>query len=158
MNIDRRSFLRMTALAAGSGLLPRKLWGQTGPSTAPAGAAINSSPRVRGLSMVRFPEKTDLILLTDRPPQLETPIKYFRQDFTPNDAFFVRWHESGIPTSADTATFRVSLAGHVEKPLSLSLDQLRHEFEPVSIAAVAQCSGNSRSLFEPRVTGGQWGN
>ena len=26
------------------------------------------------------------------------------------------------------------------------------------MVAVAQCSGNSRSFFEPRVPGGQWGN
>jgi sulfite dehydrogenase (cytochrome) subunit A len=41
-------------------------------------------------NLVRFPEKTEMILLTDRPPQLETPIHYFRQDLTPNEAFFVR--------------------------------------------------------------------
>jgi sulfite dehydrogenase (cytochrome) subunit A len=40
--------------------------------------------------LVRFPEKAEMILLTDRPPQLETPIHYFRQDLTPNEAFFVR--------------------------------------------------------------------
>ena len=27
--------------------------------------------------MARYPQKTDLILLTDRPPQLETPLRYF---------------------------------------------------------------------------------
>jgi hypothetical protein len=31
------------------------------------------------------PEKTEMILLTDRPPQLETPLHYFRQDLTPMD-------------------------------------------------------------------------
>src|SRR5438094_4734892 len=36
-------------------------------------------------NLVRFPEKTEMILLTDRPPQLETPIHYFRQDLTPNE-------------------------------------------------------------------------
>jgi DMSO/TMAO reductase YedYZ molybdopterin-dependent catalytic subunit len=32
------------------------------------------------------------------------------------------------------------------------------EFEPVELAAVNQCSGNSRGFFTPRVAGGQWGN
>lgn len=53
---------------------------------------LSSSP-----DLIRFPEKTELILLTDRPPLLETPRHYFRQDFTPNEAFFVRWHLEGIP-------------------------------------------------------------
>jgi len=99
-----------------------------------------------------------MLLLTDRPPQLETPIHVFRQEITPNESFFVRWHYSGIPTSVDPRTFRLRVGGLVNQPLSLSLQDLRTQFEPVSLIAVAQCSGNSRSLFEPRVTGGQWGN
>ncbi len=97
-----------------------------------------------------------MIFLTDRPPQLETPIRYFRQDLTPNEAFFVRWHLEGIPTSVDLRTFRLNVSGHVRQPLQLSVDDLRSQFEPISIIAVNQCSGNSRSFFHPRVPGGQW--
>src|SRR5438128_6472079 len=107
-------------------------------------------------NLVRFPEKTELMLLTDRPPQLETPIHYFRQDLTPNEAFFVRWHLEGIPISVDLRTFRLNVGGHVRQPLQLSVDELQSQFEPISIIAVNQCSGNSRSFFEPRVPGGQW--
>src|SRR5271165_2809050 len=108
--------------------------------------------------LVRYPEKTELILLTDRPPQLETPLRYFGTDLTPNDAFFVRWHLSGIPTTVDLRTFRLEVGGHVNKPLSLSLKDLQSKFEPVSVVALNQCAGNSRGLFEPRVPGSQWGN
>src|SRR5260370_31644766 len=97
-----------------------------------------------------------MILLTDRPHQLETPIDYFRQDLTPNEAFFVRWHLEGTPTSVDLRTFRLNVSGHVRQPLQLSVDDLRSQFDPISIVAVNQCSGNSRSFFEPRVPGGQW--
>src|SRR3977135_2000782 len=107
-------------------------------------------------NLIRFPEKTEMILLTDRPPQLETPIHYFRQDLTANEAFFVRWHLEGVPTSVDLRTFRLNVSGHVREPLQLSVDELRSQFEPISIIAVNQCSGNSRSFFEPRVPGGQW--
>jgi sulfite dehydrogenase (cytochrome) subunit A len=106
--------------------------------------------------LARFPEKTELILLTDRPPQLETPIHYFRQDLTPNEAFFVRWHLEGIPTSVDLRTFRLNVSGHVRRSLQLRVDDLRSQFDPISIVAVNQCSGNSRSFFEPHVPGGQW--
>jgi DMSO/TMAO reductase YedYZ molybdopterin-dependent catalytic subunit len=108
--------------------------------------------------LVRYPQKAELLLLTDRPPQLETPLSYFRTDLTPNDAFFVRWHLSGIPTTVDLRTFRLEVGGHISKPLSLSLNDLQSKFEPVSLVALNQCAGNSRSLFEPRVPGGQWGN
>ncbi len=108
--------------------------------------------------LARFPEKTEMILLTDRPPQLETPLHYLRQDLTPNEAFFVRWHLEGIPASVDLRTFRLNVSGHVRQPLQLSVDQLRSQFDPMSIIAVNQCSGNSRSFFQPPVPGGQWKN
>src|SRR6266436_9652210 len=41
---------------------------------------------------VTEPQKVPLLLLTDRPVQLETPRHYFRTAFTPNEAFYVRWH------------------------------------------------------------------
>ena len=106
--------------------------------------------------MVRFPEKTDLILLTARPPQLETPLSYFSKMITPNDKLFVRWHLSDIPTSVDLAAWRLSVGGNTDRELQLSMDDLRSKFEKITYTAVIQCSGNSRSFFEPRVIGGQW--
>ena len=107
--------------------------------------------------LVKFPEKTEMILLTSRPPQLETPFQYFRELITPNEAVFVRWHISQIPTSVNTNEWRLKVGGNTEKELQLSLDDLR-KFEKVTYTAVIQCSGNSRSLFDPRVPGGQWKN
>ncbi len=107
--------------------------------------------------LVRFPEKTGMILLTSRPPQLETPFSYFRELITPNEAVFVRWHISQIPTSVDLNEWRLKVGGNTEKELQLSMDDLK-KFEKVSYTAVIQCSGNSRSLFDPHVPGGQWKN
>jgi DMSO/TMAO reductase YedYZ molybdopterin-dependent catalytic subunit len=118
--------------------------------------AVGASDTRPAAQLARYPEKKDLILLTDRPPHLETPLDYFRTDLTPNDAFFVRWHLSGIPTTIDLQTFRLEVSGHVSRPLSLSLNDLRSKFDPVSVVALNQCSGNFRSWFEPKVPGGQW--
>ena len=109
--------------------------------------------------MMKYPGKRELIVLTQRPPQLETPFSVFDENIiTPNDAFFVRYHLAGIPTEIDPAKYVVKIAGAVEKPLSLGLDQLKSDYEPVELVAVNQCSGNSRGLFEPRVAGGQLAN
>lgn len=107
--------------------------------------------------LVRFPEKTDLILLTSRPPQLETPKHFFKELITPNEALFVRWHIANIPTSVDLRTWRLKIGGNLEHPLELSMDDLKG-LPKVSYTAVLQCAGNGRSLFDPRVPGGQWGN
>jgi sulfite dehydrogenase len=51
----------------------------------------------------------------------------------------------------DLSRFRLTL-------LQLSFDDLRTKFEPVTLTAFSQCSGNSRSLFRPQVPGAQWTN
>lgn len=105
-----------------------------------------------------FPDKGSMILQRIHPPLLETPMEVFDRDvFTPNDQFFVRWHWADIPTSIDVDSFRLKVFGHVAKPLSISLANLL-KLPRVELAAVNQCSGNSRGLFQPRVPGAQWGN
>src|SRR5258705_5674988 len=137
---------RFGAVLAAGGLVGPRAW-----------ALAQDDPVVAGRPLVRYPEKTDLILLTARPPQLETPLSYFDRAITPNDAFFVRYHIVPIPTSADLDQWRLEIKGHVDKPLSLSMDDLK-KFPRASVTAVAQCSGNSRGRFAPRVLGGQWGD
>jgi DMSO/TMAO reductase YedYZ molybdopterin-dependent catalytic subunit len=105
-----------------------------------------------------FPQKGTMVLQRSRPPLLETPFADFDGDvFTPNDKFFVRWHWSDIPTDIDAKSYRLAVRGQEEHELSLSLPDLL-QFRSVEIAAVNQCSGNSRGFFEPRVPGAQWGN
>lgn len=103
-----------------------------------------------------FPQKGALILQRTRPPLLETPMEVFDKSiFTPNDQFYVRWHWAVIPTQIDANGFRLNVHGHVKEPLSLSLDELA-ALPQVELAAVNQCSGNSRGYFQPRVPGAQW--
>ncbi len=149
VGFDRRYFLRMLGLAtayAGQSLVN------------PMAARMDEDPILAGRPLVRYPEKTDLLLLTSRPPQLETPMRFFDRAITPNEAFFVRYHVAPIPASVDLATWRLQVTGHVEHPLTLSMDDLKAKFSPARVVAVNQCSGNGRGRFEPRVFGGQWGN
>jgi DMSO/TMAO reductase YedYZ molybdopterin-dependent catalytic subunit len=105
-----------------------------------------------------FPQKGPMILQRTRPPLLETPWDVFdRSVFTPNDRFFVRWHWAVIPENVDVAAFRLTVRGHVNRVVSLSLADLL-AMPRVEVVAVCQCSGNSRGLFQPRVPGGQWLN
>ena len=56
-----------------------------------------------------------MILLPYRAPLLETPPHYFREDFTPNEALFVRWHFVGIPNDVNADEWRRDVTG-VGKP------------------------------------------
>jgi DMSO/TMAO reductase YedYZ molybdopterin-dependent catalytic subunit len=109
--------------------------------------------------LIAFPQKRPLILLTQRPPQLETPFSVFNEGvITPNDAFFVRYHWSGIPTAVDPQTHRLRVGGKVDTPLDLSLEALKRLADPVDLIAVNQCAGNGRGFSSPRVNGGQLAN
>ncbi|HVZ42315.1 MAG TPA: molybdopterin-dependent oxidoreductase [Ramlibacter sp.] len=126
-----------------------------------AAAQETDLPMVNGhRRLVAFPEKRPLIVLTSRPPQLETPFEVFNEGLlTPNDAFFVRYHNAAIPTSVDADRHVIKVGGPAAgKSFDLTLEQLKTQFKPVEYVAVKQCSGNSRGLFAPRVTGGQLGN
>jgi DMSO/TMAO reductase YedYZ molybdopterin-dependent catalytic subunit len=68
----------------------------------------------------------------------------------------VRWHWAAIPNAVDVETFRLTVRGHVDKTLSLSLNDIVNGLPRVELMAVNQCSGNSRGYFLPRVAGGQW--
>ena len=146
---SRRNFIRRSTLATAAIVAGR----------AGAGEASVELPFDNGhRRMVAFPGKRPLILLTHRPPQLETPFAVFNDGLiTPNDAFFVRYHLSGLPVEIDPAAFRLEVKGLVNTPLSLSLEDLK-KMEAVEVTAVNQCSGNSRGFFNPRVNGGQLAN
>lgn len=109
--------------------------------------------------VTNFPQKGAMILQRTQAALLETPFEVFDQGvFTPNDRFYIRWHLPNIPTVIDPAEFRLKVHGRVGKPLVLSMHDLLHDFPRVQLAAVNQCSGNSRGFFKPRVAGAQWSN
>lgn len=147
--VSRRLFLQRSALAGAASALGLRAFADD----------TITLPFANGeRKLAKFPGKRPLILQTSRPPQLETPFSVFNEGIiTPNDAFFVRYHLANIPLSIDPDTFRLNVKGHVEKPLELSLEELK-KMDAVELVAVNQCSGNSRGFFVPRVGGGQSGN
>ncbi|HET9643656.1 MAG TPA: molybdopterin-dependent oxidoreductase [Burkholderiaceae bacterium] len=151
-DISRRRLVAGTALAAGLAGMARPAVAQVATAELPIGNGRRQ--------LVAYPEKRPLIVLTSRPPQLETPFEVFNEGvITPNDAFFVRYHNAGIPTSIDGDQHVIRIAGNAAgKPLELTMGELTTQFKPIEIVAVNQCSGNSRGHFSPRVTGGQLSN
>ncbi len=151
----RRSFLKLGAggvVVAGAGsLLPRfaPAAESVEPWSLPAGA-------VESAVLEALPGKVPLIKRSYRPPNFETPIEYFKEEFTPNNAFFVRYHLATIP-EVNAQTWRVKIGGaSAEKSLELGLDDLKSGYEQVEVSAVCLCSGNRRGLFQPHVAGVEW--
>lgn len=157
--IDRRQLLRAIGggtLAAGAGSFASVSLAFGAEQTVTLPFANGQRP------LIQYPQKRPLIRLTTRPPQLETPMSVFNEGvITPNDAFFVRYHLTEAPPQSlhlDPDTYKFEVKGKVNTPLTISLNDLKTQFEPVEFVAVTQCSGNSRGFFEPRVAGGQVAN
>src|SRR5246127_913792 len=76
--------------------------------------------------LVKYPQKRPMIGLTSRPPQLETPFAIFNDGvITPNNAFFVRYHLADVPLNIDPDAFTLEIKGKVDRPLKLSLQEIK---------------------------------
>ena len=152
--LSRRKLVHDLLLATASTSTAGRVWaleratGASGPAVPPSASGI----------LARLPGKQPLIQHALRPPNFETPLAGLVPAYTPNDAFFVRYHLAVIP-GVDLAKWRLQVGGtSAQRPFSLSLSELRGSFPHVNLAAINQCSGNRRGLFSPRVPGVQWGN
>ena len=65
-----------------------------------------------------------------------------REIVTPADLFYIRNH--GTVPDIDPQRFTLSVGGAVQKPLELSLSDIKKRFEKVSVMATLQCAGNRR--------------
>jgi sulfite dehydrogenase (cytochrome) subunit A len=160
--ITRRSLLRRALLTGAGTTLSLDFLSDDFPSFMRAMATdLELSPRLpegtrREAVLDALPGKRPLIKLSYRPPNYETPLGLLRTAITPNDAFFVRYHLSGVP-DLTVQDWRLAIGGDATRgALSLNLDDLKR-MPATEVTAVCQCAGNGRGLFDPHVPGVQWG-
>lgn len=155
--IRRRDLLKGVVggfVAGAGGLLVPRLARSDAVAMAAAGLPAGA---LESAALEILPGKKPLIKRSFRPPNYETPISYFTDFFTPNEAFFVRYHLADIPRTAPLS-WKLRIGGvAVDNPLEFTLDELKRGFEPMEVVAVNQCAGNRRGLVQPHVPGVQWG-
>jgi sulfane dehydrogenase subunit SoxC len=81
------------------------------------------------------------------------PLEALRFDITPSGLHYLLIHYD-IP-AVDQVAFRLELGGAVERPLSLSLDDLR-ERERAALPVTFECAGNGRAHLSPRPISQPW--
>jgi DMSO/TMAO reductase YedYZ molybdopterin-dependent catalytic subunit len=81
------------------------------------------------------------------------PVEAIREEITPPGLHYVLIHYD-IP-AVDVDAFRLEIAGAVERPVSLSLADLR-ERERVEEPITFECAGNGRAFLEPRPLSQPW--
>src|SRR3989475_7902340 len=98
----------------------------------------------RPLAVVEVPCKDpSMVVRSAEPYNAGPPLETLRTSLlTPVQLFFVRNH--GTVPVVDTAAYRLTVTGLVDRELRLSLPALQREFAPSTVAATIQCAGNRR--------------
>lgn len=104
-----------------------------------------------------LPGKRGLIIHSERPLNAETPVHHLDEAVTSAERMFVR-NNGLIPEfdDGDIAGWRLAVDGEVDTPLELSIDDLRRDFEPVTLRLQIECAGNGRQLMTPQASGLPW--
>lgn len=146
----RRKFIKESALYATSLLL--------------GGNVVFAENLPKGMELIgmeppadSFPGKSsEMIVLNDRPINMETPAHLLNDNLTPNDLFFVR-NNGLVPSDVNPSTWTLTIGGEsVKKEKSYTLDTLKSKFEVVSYNLTLECGGNGRKEFNPPAKGNQW--
>jgi DMSO/TMAO reductase YedYZ molybdopterin-dependent catalytic subunit len=81
------------------------------------------------------------------------PLEALRHEITPIGLHYLLIHYD-IPV-VEASAWRLTVDGLVDRPLSLTLDELRGR-EPVTMPITMECAGNGRTQLEPRVVSQPW--
>lgn len=98
--------------------------------------------------------KPYLITRRLKPENQETPIQFIENDSIQASLFYRRNHFSYPKLTY--SNYILPINGLVTTPLLLSMQYIL-QLPSRTIEVVLECSGNKRSLFEPKVFGEQWG-
>ena len=81
------------------------------------------------------------------------PLEALAEDITPLGLHYLLIHYD-IPL-IDAASWSLSIEGHVDQPMTFSLDDLRGR-PAVTVPVTLECAGNGRALFEQRPVSQPW--
>jgi DMSO/TMAO reductase YedYZ molybdopterin-dependent catalytic subunit len=145
---DRRGFLKGAGLATMGALV-----GATIPfhRNMPSGLI----PEALAAKKFKINGKDGLTVLNDRPVNAETPPHLLDDNVTPTARHFIR--NNGLPpANMDAASWKLRIDGLVDKPMTLSINDLKKKFQVVSHKLTIECGGNGRGFFDPPAKGNQW--
>ncbi|GGF20518.1 sulfite oxidase [Echinicola rosea] len=103
-----------------------------------------------------FKKDKDLIVLNNKPWNLESQPHLLDDKVTPADKMFIR-NNGLIPASIDEESWELVLDGEaVSSPKTYSLETLKRDFKHYTYQLTLECGGNGRSEFYPPASGNQW--
>jgi DMSO/TMAO reductase YedYZ molybdopterin-dependent catalytic subunit len=151
--VSRRGFLKGSGLAAMSAAL-----GASIPFAKYMPGGLIPAAFAETDESFRLVGKAGLVVLNDRPINIETPAHLLDDRVTPMERLFVR--NNGTPpniTGLDPDAWELELAGEsCVRPMKLTLGNLKARFKHHTLQLQIECGGNGRSEFYPPASGNQW--
>jgi len=97
-----------------------------------------------------------LVVLSDKPWNVETPPHLLDDAITPADKYFIR--NNGLaPEKVDVADWTLTIKGEsVKQVKTYKLDDLKKRFQHHTYQLVLECAGNGRAGYYPKTSGNQW--
>jgi DMSO/TMAO reductase YedYZ molybdopterin-dependent catalytic subunit len=103
-----------------------------------------------------FKINKDMIVLNDKPWNIEAQAHLLDDKITPNSCMFIR-NNGLIPEGIDANTWTLTIDGEsVRKEKSYSLSELKSKFKQYTYELTIECGGNGRYEFDPPAKGNQW--
>lgn len=103
-----------------------------------------------------FKKDKEMVVLNDRPWNMEAKAHLLNDRVTPNNYMFIR-NNGKIPQEIDPNTWTLKIDGEaVSQSKSYSLKDLKTKFQQYTYQLTLECGGNGRSEFNPPAKGNQW--
>lgn len=103
-----------------------------------------------------FKKHKDMIVLNDKPWNIESAAHLLDDKITPNSAMFIR-NNGRIPENIDASNWVLTIDGEsIKQPKSYSLSDLKTKFKQHTYQLTLECGGNGRSEYDPPAKGNQW--
>ncbi|WP_446051628.1 molybdopterin-dependent oxidoreductase, partial [Zobellia laminariae] len=103
-----------------------------------------------------FNKDKEMVVLNDKPWNMEAQAHLLDDKITPNKYIFVR-NNGLIPEEIDVNNWTLTIDGEsVKEKKTYTLDELKSKFKQHTYQLTLECGGNGRSEFDPPAKGNQW--
>lgn len=103
-----------------------------------------------------FNKDEAMVVLNDRPWNMEAQAHLLNDRVTPNKYMFIR-NNGLVPESVNEEAWQLTIDGEaVLSPKTYSLSDLKNKFKHHVYQLTLECGGNGRSEFNPPAKGNQW--
>lgn len=150
INKNRRNFLQKSMLSIAAVLGSEIVFAKEIPKT------VNVLGVKDFLEVLPEGKHKEMLLLNDRPLNIEAPAHLLDDEITPSEKMFVR-NNGNLPEKIDSVNWTLEVLGEsIKTKRTFTLNDLKTKFKIYTYQLQLECGGNGRAGFSPQTAGNQW--